>query len=54
MKEKKVKAEKKQKKIVKKEDKTVEIAVEDIENNDFDFGGIPKDVSFKKNIGCGG
>lgn len=31
----------------KKEDK-------DQENEDFDFGGISKNVPFKRNIGCGG
>ncbi len=24
------------------------------ETNEFDFGGLPKDVPFKRNIGCGG
>lgn len=24
------------------------------ETEGFDFGGFPKDVSFKRNIGCGG
>ena len=24
------------------------------EPNDFDFGGISKEISLKKNIGCGG
>ncbi|MBO3699956.1 hypothetical protein [Roseivirga sp. E12] len=24
------------------------------DQDDFDFGGFPKDVSLKKNIGCGG
>lgn len=24
------------------------------EQDDFDFGGFPKDVSLKRNIGCGG
>ncbi|WP_421977310.1 hypothetical protein [Roseivirga seohaensis] len=54
MKEKKVRVEKKSKKITKKEDKPVEKNEESIENDAFDFGGIPKDVSFKRNIGCGG
>ena len=54
MKEKKVRVEKKSKKITKKEDKPLEKNEESIENDAFDFGGIPKDVSFKRNIGCGG
>lgn len=24
------------------------------ESDDFDFGGFPKDINLKKNIGCGG
>ncbi len=24
------------------------------ERDDFDFGGLPKDVPFKRNMGCGG
>ncbi len=24
------------------------------DNQEFDFGGFPKDVSLKRNIGCGG
>lgn len=24
------------------------------DQDDFDFGGFPKDVSLKRNIGCGG
>ena len=27
---------------------------EDEVNDDFDFGGIPKGINLKKNIGCGG
>ncbi|MGW8121764.1 hypothetical protein ACV07N_03820 [Roseivirga echinicomitans] len=26
----------------------------DAENEDFDFGGIPKNIPFKRSIGCGG
>jgi len=28
--------------------------VDTTEQDDFDFGGFPKDVSLKRNIGCGG
>ena len=28
--------------------------IEEQELDDFDFGGFPKDVNLKKNIGCGG
>ena len=28
--------------------------IDEQEPNDFDFGGFPKDVNLKKNIGCGG
>lgn len=24
------------------------------EEDDFDFGGIPSEISFKRNLGCGG
>lgn len=27
---------------------------EKLEEEGFDFGGIPKDLDFKKNMGCGG
>lgn len=29
-------------------------ASEETGDEDFDFGGFPKNVSLKKNIGCGG
>lgn len=36
-------------------DKTVEAKGQNIaDQDDFDFGGFPKDVSLKRNIGCGG
>ncbi len=25
-----------------------------VENEEFDFGGLPKNISLKRNIGCGG
>ena len=25
-----------------------------LEDKDFDFGGLPKNVPFKRNLGCGG
>ena len=29
-------------------------AVQNDQEEDFDFGGIPKNVDLKKNMGCGG
>lgn len=37
--------------------KTVENVKQELNDDDvddFDFGGLPKDVPFKRNIGCGG
>ncbi|WP_157716026.1 hypothetical protein [Roseivirga echinicomitans] len=54
MKEKKVRASKKEKMGAKKDPKLDEMELRDTEKGDFDFGGIPKDAPFKRNIGCGG
>tara|TARA_R110001592_G_scaffold32156_10_gene112694 strand:+ start:3721 stop:3885 length:165 start_codon:yes stop_codon:yes gene_type:complete len=54
MKEKKTRASKKEKEEPKKDPKLDEKELQDTEKEDFDFGGIPKDVPFKRNIGCGG
>ncbi len=48
MKEEKPKSKKGSKKPKNEKDQRVE------KENDFDFGGFPKDVSFKRNMGCGG
>jgi hypothetical protein len=40
-----------------KNDKSVEVKTDNIEKDDYDaldFGGLPKNVPFKRNIGCGG
>jgi hypothetical protein len=37
-----------------KEEKTTNINSDEPEEDEFDFGGIPKDVPFKRNLGCGG
>ncbi|WP_323755465.1 hypothetical protein [Roseivirga sp.] len=54
MKEKRVKGPKQKKKAPNKDAKIVEKETQNAENDDFDFGGIPKNVSLKRNIGCGG
>lgn len=36
-----------------KDEKGVNVNDEPIED-EFDFGGLPKDVPFKRNLGCGG
>lgn len=51
------KAEKKQARPSEKKDKPKEAKArkeEELEEDEFDFGGLPKNVPFKRNIGCGG
>lgn len=38
----------------KRPNKETEELIEEQESGDFDFGGFPKDINLKKNIGCGG
>lgn len=54
MKEKKAKVPKQKKSESKKDSKPQKKEAENTENEDFDFGGIPKNIPFKRNIGCGG
>ena len=37
-----------------KEEKTAKVNSDEPEEDEFDFGGLPKDVPFKRNLGCGG
>lgn len=48
------KAEKKKIKEAKKNKKKSSRYDPSEDQNAFDFGGIPKDIAFKKNMGCGG
>jgi hypothetical protein len=37
-----------------KEEKAANVNSDAPEEDEFDFGGLPKDVPFKRNLGCGG
>jgi hypothetical protein len=37
---------------IKKTEKEVEVTAQDIQEERFDFGGLPK-INLKKNLGCG-
>jgi hypothetical protein len=37
---------------IKKIQKVVEVPTQDMQDERFDFGGLPK-INFKKNLGCG-